>query len=155
MLNYTEENLQLIIDSVESLLFDYNGECDILYYIDTKEILLDNSNLKDWIDGDIDSDDLDFEVDDILNQIESSIQESNGFDIDIIYYSKAIEYLSNNDASLSESMGIASEMGYETKSINSELLASLLATQNEREQFYEFKNELEKNIIDSIDSVIE
>ena len=45
---------------------------------------------------------------------------------EIIYYSNAMKYLSENDNSLRESMEIADELGYKPKNINSELLATLL-----------------------------
>ncbi len=63
---------------------------------------------------------------------------------EVIYYSKAIEYLSNNDASLKESMSIANNLGYSCKDINSELLATLLQQQNLNEEL----NGLEEEIID-------
>ena len=44
---------------------------------------------------------------------------------EIIYYHEAMKYLSNHDASLSESIAMASEMGYDIDSVNSELLATL------------------------------
>ena len=62
---------------------------------------------------------------------------------EIIYYSKAIEYLSENDASLQESLSIASELGYTTENLNSELLATLLYQQNIHEEFNEYWSEIE------------
>jgi len=44
---------------------------------------------------------------------------------EIIYYSRALEYLSENDPSLVDSMALAHEMGYELSSLNSEILATL------------------------------
>jgi hypothetical protein len=44
----------------------------------------------------------------------------------VIYYNVAIEYLAHNDASLNRSMEIASDLGFEVKNINSELLATVL-----------------------------
>ena len=55
-----------------------------------------------------------------------------------------MDYLREHDNSLSESMEIANDYGYEPKNINSELLASLLASQNAREEFYELENEIEE-----------
>jgi hypothetical protein len=75
--------------------------------------------------------------------IYEAIDDNNGFDIEIIYYSNAIDYLQKNDPSLQESLSIASEYGYDLKNINSELLASLLASQNSREEFYELQGEIE------------
>lgn len=53
------------------------------------------------------------------------MQELIGYS-EIVYYSKAIKYLSENDPSLRESLGIAQELGYDIDSISSETLASLL-----------------------------
>lgn len=62
---------------------------------------------------------------------------------EIIYYSNAIEYLSENDPSLNESMSIASELGYTTENLNSELLATLLYQQDLHEEFSELCSEIE------------
>jgi hypothetical protein len=63
-------------------------------------------------------------------------------DVEIIYYANAIEYLSNNDPSLNECMSIASESGYTADNLNSEVLASLLASQNNKEEFQNLENEV-------------
>ena len=44
---------------------------------------------------------------------------------EIIYYNTAMEYLSEHDWSLTESAEIASDLGFELKNINSEMLATL------------------------------
>lgn len=62
---------------------------------------------------------------------------------EVIYYSKAMEYLSNNDASLHESMTLADELGYSPKDINSELLATLLMQQNLNEELNSLVSEIE------------
>jgi len=79
---------------------------------------------------------------DAFNSICDMISDNNGFDIEIIYYSNAINYLKENDPSLRESMEIVQEYGYEPKNINSELLASLLASQNAREEFYTLQDDI-------------
>lgn len=53
---------------------------------------------------------------------------------EVIYYSNAMKYLSENDNSLQESMALADELGYSPKDINSELLATLLQQQNLNEE---------------------
>ena len=70
------------------------------------------------------------------------IENSNGFDIEIIYYQTAIEYLADNDNSLRESLGIAEEMGFSLKNLSSETLARLLASQNSRSEFQELESEI-------------
>ena len=97
-----------------------------------------NDNLLNYVD----IENIDFS--DAFNSIYEMIDENNGFDIDIIYYAKAIKYLQENDASLNESLEIASELGYELKHLNSEVLASLLASRNARENFAEFREEIEE-----------
>lgn len=91
--------------------------------------------------GLVDIDNIDYN--DAFNSIYEMIEDNNGFDIEIIYYSNAIEYLSNNDPSLSESLEIASEMGFTVDGLNSEILASLLASQNARADFFELQNEID------------
>lgn len=71
------------------------------------------------------------------------LEEQRFFDVEIIYYARAIEYLQRNDSSLSDSLTIAGEMGYRCEDLNSEILASLLASEKIKESFYEFYDELE------------
>ena len=72
------------------------------------------------------------------------LDENNLFQVDIIYYHKAIKYLMENDSSLAESMEIANNSGYQfTHQLNSELLASLHATEKARENFANMKTEID------------
>ena len=106
-----------------------------------------NKLSKEWLEFDILDELGSFDcIDDInsYDELEEALSDNNAFDIEIIYYARAIEYLKENDSSLFESMQIAQEYGYEPKHINSELLASLLATQNAREEFYELQSEIEE-----------
>ena len=88
----------------------------------------------------------DDELEDINNydELEEKLLDECAFNIDIIYYGNAMEYLKEHDISLLESMEIADEYGYELKNINSELLASLLASHNAREEFFDLRNEIEE-----------
>lgn len=70
------------------------------------------------------------------------IQSENGFIVEIIYYYKAIKYLQEFDPSLNESLELANELGYDLDSINSELLASLLATKYNEEKFFELEEQI-------------
>jgi hypothetical protein len=63
---------------------------------------------------------------------------------EIIYYSEAIKYLMKEDASLSDSLEIASEYGFTTEQLNSELLATLLYQQKLTEQWYEISEQIEE-----------
>ena len=66
----------------------------------------------------------------------------------IIYYSKAIAYLSDNDASLYESLEIAKEYGYTIEDLNSELLATLLYQQNFTNEWYNISEQVEQILND-------
>ena len=82
---------------------------------------------------------LDFDeinINNLSNDIRDQVEESQALDVEIIYYSNAIEYLSENDPSLQESMAMASEFGYDVANLNSEILASILASQKLRNDFY-------------------
>ncbi len=79
---------------------------------------------------------------DCFNDLYDMLDEKGHFNIEIIYYSRAIEYLSNNDASLSRSLELASDLGFTTENLSSEILASLLASEQAREQFGELREEI-------------
>lgn len=72
------------------------------------------------------------------------LRNSNFFEIEVIYYRSAIEYLSENDPSLRESLEIADEYGYKCSDLNSEMLASLLKSRNFEEEFYSNRTEIEQ-----------
>ena len=63
-------------------------------------------------------------------------------DFEIIYYSKAIEYLKENDNSLTRSLEIADEQGFEVSNLNSELLATLLHQDELYNEWSEIENEI-------------
>lgn len=78
-----------------------------------------------------------------FDELRDELEDQGAFDIEIIYYSTAIEYLRDNDSSLKESLGLAHEMGYVADNLSSEILASLLASQNARNDFDELESEIE------------
>ena len=95
-----------------------------------------NDNIINYVDIDA------IDNDDAFTSIYEMIYENGGFDIEVIYYWKAIEYLQENDPSLMEALEIAAEYGYEVKNLNSEILASLLKSQNVRDEFLDFRDEI-------------
>lgn len=98
-----------------------------------EEIKLRHIDLLDYINGEnVNS------FDDIFQQVE----EQGGFNVEIIYYYKAMEYLMENDTSLQNSMQLAADFGYTPENINSELLASLLASQYTMEELYKCEHEI-------------
>lgn len=90
-------------------------------------------------------------VEEIVSYFRDLNEDREITDTEVIYYANAIEYLKENDQSLAESIEIASDMWYETKDINSELLASLLKSQNNMEDYNTFLDELETELEKLID----
>jgi hypothetical protein len=102
-----------------------------------KSLNIDNLEITDFID---------IEEIDLNNPFESIydiLEEKDAFNIEIIYYHNAIEYLKNHDNSLNESLNLAAELCYEVENLNSEILASLLASQNVRNDFYDKEKEID------------
>jgi len=73
-----------------------------------------------------------------------AIDNGQGFNVEIIYYSRAMNFLTENDNSLRESLQLASELGYELNNLSSEILASLLASQNAREDFGKLESQIDE-----------
>ena len=71
------------------------------------------------------------------SEIGYKLEDSGAFDIEIIYYSRAIEYLSENDPSLQESLNLAAELCYSPENLSSEILASLHASDKARRDWYD------------------
>ena len=115
----TENKTETKFDDLTTLIDDYTG----IYLPD----YLNEDDIEDIND-----------VDDLYNELDNN----EAFNIDIIYYNRAMKYLSENDFSLSESIEIAVDMGYSLENINSELLASLHASQKAREDFWRCKNDI-------------
>jgi hypothetical protein len=84
--------------------------------------------------------------DDVVDEIENN----NGFDIDIIYYHNAMEYLTENDTSLRDSFDHLREYGYtlDNENLSSELLASIHATATAREEIYNYRNAFDEILAD-------
>ena len=93
-----------------------------------------NDNPFDYLSEDIQENLHEYTAD----QIEEELQDNGFFDVEIIYYANAIDYLKEHDTSLNESLEIAAEYGYITEDLNSELLASLLASRNKKEDFAKY-----------------
>lgn len=104
-----------------------------------------NDNLINYVDIE------DIDESNIFDSIYDMVQEKGGFDIEVIYYSNAIEYLSEYDNSLQRSLGIAADMGFELTNLNSEVLASLLKSEDARDEFTEFRDEIESFFSDLTD----
>lgn len=108
-----------------------------------KEIIKDNEknyDFNDYILNYCKDDELENIKDgqDLENYLESLNDNRQITDVEVIYYAVAMEYLINNDNSLRESIDIAIEYGYQLKNINSELLATLLKSQNNLNDYQKF-----------------
>lgn len=77
--------------------------------------------------------------DEFIDAIEVYISEQ-----EIIYYSKAIEYLKENDASLKDSLALAIEYGYSLDNLSSETLATLLYQSILNEELSDIRDEIEE-----------
>lgn len=104
-------------EKIENFLSELNTEIDVLYMVDVDSV-------------------------ESYEDVYDAIENNSGFNIDIIYYGTAMDYLRENDASLKESLGLAAEMCFSLENLNSEKLASLLASRNVREEFEGLSNEI-------------
>ena len=102
-----------------------------------ENLYIENINIVDFIAYDTNIEDIK-NADDLYKELDNY----NAFKIDIIYYNRAMDYLSENDASLSESIEIAVDMGYSLENLNSETLASLHASQKARDDFWRIKDDI-------------
>jgi len=105
---------------IENFLANLETEIDLLSLVDIDNI--DHANAFD--------------------SICDMIEDNNYFDIDVIYYSNAIDYLSEYDPSLRKSLAIAYDMGFTADNLNSEVLASLLKTENVKNDFYSLEDDI-------------
>ncbi len=85
-----------------------------------------------------------------INNIYDDLSDNGYFNEEIIYYHYAIKYLKDNDQSLTESLEIAEEYGYSLTNINSELLATLHASRNKEDRFWEHIAPEVENIINNL-----
>lgn len=77
------------------------------------------------------------------NGLGDKLEDAGAFNVEIIYYSNAMDYLSRNDPSLRESLELASDMGYEAKDLSSETLASIHASEQARRNWWDSANDID------------
>jgi len=126
----TTKQLEKIKKIIAELEKDYDFNDFIMNYIDEDE-------LKECEDAS-----------DVVKLIEQANEDYEITDTEVIYYTNAIEYLKQEDPSLSESIGIAEEFWFWLDGINSETLASLLATRRNEEYWCEFLENVEYEVND-------
>ncbi len=101
-----------------------------------KSLNIENLDLMDYVDIE------DIDLNNAFESIYDMLDEKDAFNIEIIYYYNAMEYLKEHDNSLNESLNLAMLMNYDLENLNSEVLASLLASENARNDFYEKQKEI-------------
>lgn len=84
---------------------------------------------------------LESETFDSFEEVRDLIEAGDGFNIEIMYYSAALDYLRENDPSLRQSLEIAANIGYKLANLSSEILASILATEIARGEFEDMEAE--------------
>ena len=102
--------------------------------------------LTDYFENLINFEDIDENTD--FQDIYNMVDDNGGFNVEIIYYSEAIKYLSKNDPSLKESLEIAKEYGYTIDNLNSEILATIHYQNEIRDEFSELENEINEILAD-------
>lgn len=99
---------------------------------------IDNLEVMDYVN----IDDIDFS--NAYQSIYNMIDDNGGFNVEIIYYCNAIDYLSKNDPSLHESLQLAADFGFNLTDLSSEVLASLLASEKCRDDFSALETDIEE-----------
>ncbi len=120
-----------------TLIFEKLNELSDKYFGDTITEYLNATMQEDLISYN--------DADELFNDL----QDNGYFNEEIIYYHTAIDYLKENDASLSESLEIATEYGYTLENLNSEILASLHASKKKEETYFEYIAEEINEILES------
>ena len=103
-----------------------------------KGLNIDNLYVMDYVN----IEDIDFS--NAYQSIYEMIDDEGGFNVDIIYYSNAIDYLSKNDPSFHESLQLAADFGFNLTDLSSEVLASLLASEKCRDDFLALETDIEE-----------
>lgn len=94
-------------------------------------------------------------IDDVENVSDSRLRDAiydATSEINVIYYSKAIAYLQQNDPSLQQSLSLASELGFSLENLNSELLATLHLQDELRNEYYAAVDDILEAIADEVDA---
>ena len=107
-----------IIDKIQDLIDDTDDLSQISFNMDESEI---------------------GSADDVFEYIEEKINE-----IEVIYYDNAMKILSKYDPSLQESLEYASDLGYDCKDLNSELLATIACQEWARQDLDDIKDDIEE-----------
>jgi len=83
-----------------------------------------------------------------LDELNEAVWDSGVLQEEFIYYHDAIKYLMENDPSLSEAFEIASEHCFDTKNLNSCVLAGLLASRQNEDDWHNLSRDLDEEDFD-------
>jgi len=92
---------------------------------------------------DIDFSSLDLDEINSYDELTDALYDGGYFDQEVIYYSSAMDYLREEDPSLSEALELAGDMGYDAGSLNSEILASILKSERVKDEYFQMSSEIE------------
>lgn len=102
-----------------------------------KDIQIENLYILDYVNID------EIDYNNAYDSIYEMIEENCGFDVEIIYYTNACDYLREHDPSFRDSIQIALDLGYhEYANINSEFLASLHASEKTKTDFEYYEDQI-------------
>lgn len=127
-------NIELLTTTINKLCENYDFNDTPMYYVDKDELQ--------------ECDD----VYDIIQLFTDANDDRQITDTEIIYYTNAMDYLKEHDASLTTSLWLAADMGYTVQNMSSENLASLLVSDNNYDDYQRFLQELEKEL-DAMDNL--
>lgn len=114
--------------------------------IDKIQDLIDDTDDLSSISFDMNESDIS-SADDVINYLEDKINE-----IEVIYYDNAMKILSKYDPSLRESLEYASDLGYDCKDLNSELLATIDCQEWARQDLDDIRDDIEEVVDEWLDS---
>ena len=118
-------------EQIENFLSNYTfGSCDLKEFIDIEELIEETDETTD--------------ANDLYYFCHEEVYNNQGFEVEIIYNYKAIEYLKQYDPSLCESLEYADELGYKLTDLNSETLASIHASHEAQAEFDDQIDEFEE-----------
>lgn len=117
-----------IKETIERLEKEYDFNDLIMNYLN--EIDLKDCKDADWL----------------RDLLEKANEECGLTDAEIIYYASAMDFLRENDPSLRDSLELARDMGYTIDNINSELLASILKSDMNKDDYIKFIDQVVEEI---------
>jgi hypothetical protein len=124
----TQKSIEFILQDIHELYLNHSGNYN--HQIDIYDIF--ENHYKD-----------DFSIFQNFESLTIFLDDYQAFHSDIIYYSEAMDYLTEEDTSLNQSINIAIDFGYNITSIDSVFLANLLMGEKRQELWFSFQPKIE------------